>query len=65
VGLAWAREGGQLARIDLSVYEDNAAARHLYEQVGFEVEGRRADFSREPGGGPRPDLLMALSLRTA
>lgn len=37
-----ARAQGRLARLDLEVRADNAAAIRLYERLGFELEGRRA-----------------------
>lgn len=30
-----------LVRVELEVFADNARARHLYEKMGFELEGRR------------------------
>lgn len=30
-----------LVRVELEVFEDNPRARHLYESMGFEVEGRK------------------------
>lgn len=36
------RQQGRLARIDLEVRADNAAAVRLYESLGFVIEGRRA-----------------------
>jgi RimJ/RimL family protein N-acetyltransferase len=37
----WARGTGVIKRIALSVFAQNAAAIHLYEKFGFEIEGRR------------------------
>ncbi len=38
--IRWAEEGGVVKKIDLSVREDNHTAISLYEDMGFEVEGR-------------------------
>jgi ribosomal protein S18 acetylase RimI-like enzyme len=58
--LAAARRSG-LARIDLEVRADNAAAIGLYRAVGFAVEGVKRDALRL--GGARFDLVaMALHL---
>ncbi|MDX1992004.1 MAG: GNAT family protein [bacterium] len=40
-GLAWAKAGGILKRIQLEVYARNTRAVRLYESLGFEIEGRR------------------------
>lgn len=48
-------------RIQLSVLNDNDAARTLYERFGFQIEGRRVrDWRRN--GVYRDTILMALSL---
>lgn len=39
----------QLRRIELTVYEDNAAAIHLYEKFGFAVEGHHRDYAFRAG----------------
>lgn len=39
--LAWARAGGVVKRIGLSVFATNAAARALFESFGFTREGTR------------------------
>lgn len=39
----------QLRRIELTVYEDNAAAIHLYEKFGFAVEGHHRDYAFRVG----------------
>jgi putative acetyltransferase len=38
-----------LTRLDLQVYTDNAAAIHLYEKFGFEVEGTLRRFAFRDG----------------
>jgi putative acetyltransferase len=38
-----------LRRLELVVWADNAAAIHLYEKFGFEVEGRGRQFARRAG----------------
>ncbi len=55
--LAWAPAAGY-ARIELQVYARNTAAIALYEQLGFELEGRRRRMIRE-GEQYLDDLLMA------
>jgi len=37
-------------RVELQVFVDNAAAIHLYEQLGFVQEGRHKDFAFQHGG---------------
>lgn len=50
-----------LERVELSVREDNAAARALYERHGFVVEGRRIrDWKHD--GVYRDSMLMAARL---
>ena len=50
----------------LEVARDNAAARALYEQVGFEVVGvRKAYYGRAADGAPRDALTMKASLPLA
>ncbi|MGE5185446.1 MAG: N-acetyltransferase family protein [Acidobacteriota bacterium] len=55
--LAWATTAGY-TRIELNVYARNTAAIALYEQLGFEHEGRRRRFIRE-GDTYLDDLIMA------
>lgn len=38
--IKWAEEGGIVKKIDLCVREDNYTAISLYEDMGFEVEGK-------------------------
>lgn len=59
--IAWARKSGLVSRIELSVFERNSTAIHLYEKFGFDVEGkrRRAVFR---DGTYLDTLLMALLL---
>jgi len=54
----WARQGGVVARIELSLYARNEAARRLYERLGFRVEGRRRRAIRE-GDRYLDELIMA------
>ena len=48
-----------LHRIELDVYADNPRAQHVYEKIGFVVEGRRRhdDFR---AGGYRDTIMMGL-----
>lgn len=55
--LAWAQVTG-FRRVELNVYARNTAAIALYEQAGFEHEGRRREFIRE-GDQYLDDLVMA------
>jgi RimJ/RimL family protein N-acetyltransferase len=59
--IEWARTSGIITRIELIVYADNARAIHLYEKLGFRIEGRRrrAVFQR---GRYLDDLVMGLLL---
>ena len=56
--LAWAKSTGSVTRMELFVYADNHAAIHLYENFGFEVEGRRRQAVRQDGKFV-DDLIMA------
>ena len=38
-----------LRRLELEVWADNAAAIHLYEKFGFEIEGRGKQYARRAG----------------
>jgi len=60
--IAAAKTSPELARLSLRVFASNAPAVHLYESIGFEVEGRRPGHVRIRG---REDdvLLMGLALR--
>jgi RimJ/RimL family protein N-acetyltransferase len=55
--LGWAPTVGY-SRIELCVYARNAGAIALYEQLGFEHEGRRRRYIRE-GDRYLDDLMMA------
>lgn len=55
--MAWAPTAG-FTRVELQVYARNSAAIALYEQHGFELEGRRRRFIRE-GDHYLDDLVMA------
>ena len=59
--LYWARERSALKRIELKVYVRNAAAVHIYEKFGFEVEGRRRKIVFQDGVY-LDDYVMALLL---
>jgi ribosomal protein S18 acetylase RimI-like enzyme len=55
--ILWAKAQG-LLRIELFLFENNQAARHLYDRFGFVVEGVRRNFFRNATGFEN-DLLMA------
>jgi putative acetyltransferase len=59
--IEWAKSTGIVTRIELHVFTRNAAAIHLYEKYGFEVEGRlrRAAYR---DGEYQDNLVMALLL---
>ena len=59
--VAWAKDTGIVTRIELAVYVRNAAAIHLYEKCGFEIEGRRRRAVYQYGEY-LDDLIMALLL---
>jgi hypothetical protein len=40
----WAQDK-RIVRLELEVYAENAAAIHLYEKFGFEVEGRKRRYA--------------------
>ena len=48
-----------IRRITLDVAEDNAAARALYAQFGFGVDGRRPGYYRQNRATPVDGLLMS------
>lgn len=56
--VAWAEASTVVKRIELAVFARNAAARHLYEKFGFEVEGRR-QRALFRDGAYHDDLIMA------
>ncbi len=59
--VAWAKASRVLKRIELKVFTDNPHAIHLYEKVGFVVEGQcRKTHYRD--GIFHDDLIMALIL---
>lgn len=49
----------KLHRLELDVFSFNPRARHMYEKVGFRVEGVRRDAIRD-GDGFADDILMAM-----
>jgi RimJ/RimL family protein N-acetyltransferase len=55
--LDWAQRT-EFTRVELNVYARNTAAIALYEQAGFELEGRRRRFVKE-GDVYLDDLVMA------
>jgi RimJ/RimL family protein N-acetyltransferase len=60
-GIAWARSTGTIERLQLEVFAHNEAAIHIYEKLGFEVEGRRRRaFKRD--GAYIDSFTMALFL---
>lgn len=59
--IEWAKSTGIVTRIELAVYARNQPAIHLYEQLGFEVEGRRRRAIYQ-NGEYLDDLIMALLL---
>lgn len=61
--IAWAREQPAIAYVDLGVFADNAAARRLYERVGFLERGRQPDAFRIDGTTTIEDIQMTLRLR--
>ena len=54
--LNWARQHPVIQRVELEVFIDNTPALHLYEKLGFVVEGRRKDVAFKEG--VYRDLLM-------
>ena len=53
----WADNWGQVLRIELSVFSDNARAIALYRQLGFVEEGRHRGYALREG-----DYVDALSM---
>lgn len=49
-------------RAFLEVAEDNAAARGLYQRLGFAICGRRAGYYRRDGRPPADALVLAVAL---
>jgi ribosomal protein S18 acetylase RimI-like enzyme len=48
-----------ITRIELITRESNARARHLYESLGFSLEGRLRSRVRHPDGSLEDDLFYA------
>ena len=48
-----------LHRIELDVYADNPRAQHVYEKIGFTVEGRKRDHDHR-AGRYRDTIMMGL-----
>jgi RimJ/RimL family protein N-acetyltransferase len=59
--IRWARDGRLLKRIELHVFVRNEGAIHLYQAMGFQVEGRRRGAVIRDGE-PLDDLVMGLLL---
>lgn len=57
--IGWAEESPRLHKLSLNVFDDNPRAIHLYEAMGFVIEGRRPGEYRERDGRLRGDVLMA------
>lgn len=57
--IQWAEENPRLSKLSLCVFDDNPRAVHLYERMGFVVEGRRGGEYRERDGSLRGDVLMS------
>lgn len=62
--LDWAKhsDNPKITRVELNVLADNSRARHLYESLGFELEGIRKRFVRNNKGQYFDDCIMALLL---
>lgn len=62
--LDWAKhsDNPKITRVELNVLADNSRARHLYESLGFELEGIRKRFILDHEGQYCDDCLMALLL---
>lgn len=60
---AWAREGDELAWIDLGVFAHNTPAIKLYERYGFVRQFLKVDAFRPPDGPAIDDILMTLKIR--
>jgi ribosomal protein S18 acetylase RimI-like enzyme len=58
----WANGNTFLEVLWLQVYEDNTAARKLYESMGFEVSGKQANFFHEKRGRIA-NIIMTLQLK--
>jgi len=54
----WATRNEEIEKIGLNVFDDNQRARHLYERLGFVVEGHREREYRMADGQYRGDILM-------
>jgi RimJ/RimL family protein N-acetyltransferase len=60
--LRWAFRHLNLRRVELSVEPENETAVHVYEKVGFVVEGRRREHHYDDGCY-RDELIMAVLRR--
>jgi len=55
--LRQAKENG-FAQVELGVFEDNSRARHLYEKLGFQEQGRTLRAFRLKDGTYRDEIQM-------
>ncbi len=60
-GIEWARAVGTIERLQLEVFAHNQMAIHIYEKLGFEIEGRRRKAYKR-NGEYIDSLTMALLL---
>ncbi len=60
--VAWARAHPHVEKLSLSVFANNPRAIHLYEGLGFVVDGRRPREVRVAPGVYMDDLQMHLSI---
>ena len=56
--MQWAKFNPSIEKLGLSVFTTNARAIHLYEEMGFKEEGRRAREYKMRDGSYRDDVLM-------
>lgn len=61
-GLVRAAQRGEAKRLFLEVASDNAAARKLYQSLGFLEVGRRKAYYQRPGASAVDALNLALGL---
>jgi len=53
----------RIEKIILEVRENNQVAKHLYESLGFEIEGRRKNLYTIQNGTKQDALLLKLNLK--
>ncbi|MEH7359610.1 GNAT family N-acetyltransferase [Priestia megaterium] len=60
--IRWAKEQGELEKINLDVFSNNKPAIHLYQKLGFKEEGKQVNQIKLKDGSYADIIFMSLSL---